>query len=49
MDPLVSSECRRHAPRAHVAIGIEDPMDPMAVWPTTAVDDWCGEFEERHD
>ena len=36
-----TGECRRHTPR-----GLEDYM-PMAYWPVTKQDDWCGEFEAK--
>lgn len=37
-----ASECRRRSP-----IAIRDGVGPNSVWPQTAKDDSCGEFEIR--
>jgi hypothetical protein len=36
----IDGECRRHAPRVW-------QENTYARWPTTNIDDWCGEFEKK--
>jgi hypothetical protein len=42
-----AGECRRYAPRCHIATEIDDPLEPLSTWPAVLLDDWCGEFEEK--
>lgn len=34
--------CRRYAPRADAS---ESNWEPVAYWPATDADDWCGEHQ----
>jgi hypothetical protein len=39
-------ECRRHAPQT-VAFEVDDEMQFETMFPVTAADDWCGDFEKK--
>ena len=39
-------ECRRHAPQT-VAFEVDDEVKFESVFPVTAGDDWCGDFEKK--
>jgi hypothetical protein len=38
-------ECRRHAPQT-VAFEVDDEVKFESMFPVTAADDWCGDFEK---
>lgn len=39
-------ECRRHAPQT-VAFEVDDEVKFESMFPVTAGDDWCGDFEKK--
>lgn len=45
-DSPTNGRCRRHAPAAIPRPGI-DEAGPIALWPATSAQDWCGEWEPR--
>lgn len=36
--------CRRYAPRPAVKA---NPLEVLPQWPTTSIDDWCGDYQPR--
>ena len=38
-------ECRRHAPQT-VAFEVDDEVKFESMFPVTASDDWCGDFQK---
>lgn len=49
--PFASGECHRHAPApaplSILDIKMNEKRDPdyVAIWPVTASEDWCGDWE----
>lgn len=41
-----NGECRRHAPQT-IAFEVDDDVRVESRFPTTAADDWCGDFEKK--
>lgn len=39
-------ECRRHAPQL-ISFEVDDDVKIQSRFPTTAQDDWCGDFEQK--
>lgn len=39
-------ECRRHAPQM-ITFEVDDEVKVESRFPTTASDDWCGDFEAK--
>ncbi len=39
-------ECRRHAPQT-IAFEVDDEVKVESRFPTTAAEDWCGDFEAK--
>ena len=41
-----AGECRRHAPQT-VAFEVDEEVKFESMFPVTAGDDWCGDFEKK--
>lgn len=40
-----AGECRRHAPQT-ITFEVDDEVKFESMFPVTAADDWCGDFEK---
>jgi hypothetical protein len=41
-----AGECRRHAPQT-VAFEVDDEVKFESMFPVTAAEDWCGDFQKK--
>ena len=46
-DEGLVGECRRNSPSPITSAGATDGSVHMASWPTTAQEQWCGDYEDR--
>lgn len=46
-DEGLVGECRRNSPTPITLNGSSDSSVRMAAWPTTAQEQWCGDYEDR--
>ncbi len=46
-DEGLVGECRRNSPTPLTSNGSTDSSVHMATWPTTAQEQWCGDYEDR--
>ena len=46
-DAGLVGECHRNSPFPITLNGSSDASVRMAAWPTTAQDQWCGDYEKR--
>ena len=46
-DAGLVGECHHHAPSPIILEGAVDTIMRFAAWPSTAQNQWCGDYEER--